>query len=387
MPGDRTHIVFLTHWAAHLGGAEHSLLDILRCASVRFSCTVVTTEAGTLTRNASELGARVVIVPCRRDLSRIRRDHLLRNILAFSGASLAFLTYTFRLASVLGQLDPDLVHANVPKSHLALMLARIWGVKAHCTFHVREIFGKKSGAVWLYRLLMPRRHSSVIAISTAVQQALPQSLIRFSTVVYNGVRVPRSGFPRPTHDPLCLVYLGRVVPWKGCGALIDILAELLARCGDDTAVLNIIGDTLYWPQSYRTELQEKIASLGLAEKCSLLPHTLKPLETLAQNDIFCNASQDEPFGRSIAEAQACGLPVIAFDTGGVAEIVIDGQTGRLVPYGNKPAFVDALQECICSPQKIQWWGEKGRKRIQEKFNAEKQIPSIVSFLEKKGAQG
>jgi glycosyltransferase involved in cell wall biosynthesis len=171
-----------------------------------------------------------------------------------------------------------------------------------------------------------------------------------------------------------------VVPWKGCHLLVEAFSELYRRKGQNAGTLDIIGGTLYWSESYRAELAASISRQGLQSACRLLPHTETPLEAMAGSDVFCCASDREPFGRAVAEAQGCGLPVIAFAAGGVVEIVAHGETGVLVPAGDIRAFADAMEGFVNAPEKIAAMGRAARDRAFRCFNRSDQIPAIADFL-------
>jgi len=96
--------------------------------------------------------------------------------------------------------------------------------------------------------------------------------------------------------------------------------------------------------------------------------------------VFCNASYNEPFGRSIAEAQAAGLPVVAFDSGAVKEIVEHERTGLLVPYDDTSGFVRAMGRFINEPRLARSMGIKGHQRAKEFFNRDIQVPAICNEL-------
>jgi glycosyltransferase involved in cell wall biosynthesis len=144
--------------------------------------------------------------------------------------------------------------------------------------------------------------------------------------------------------------------------------------------LTIVGDTLYWSEDYRRRLEGQIKDLSLKESCFLLPHTQSPFRELSNHHVFCNASFEEPFGRSIAEAQAAGMPVVAFDGGAVGEIVISGLTGLLAPYGDETAFVRALGTFVENPALVATMGKAGRQRAALLFNRDVQIPLIGETL-------
>jgi glycosyltransferase involved in cell wall biosynthesis len=370
-------IVFINHWARHLGGAEHSLRDLLEYAAGRSRCHLVTSEPGELARAAAAAGVTCHVVRCAMRQRNFLRERIASTIFFSIGDAAAFLGYVLRLRRLVRRLGPDLIHANVPKSHVALFLLSLLGYRGQSCFHIRELFGKRSMPSVLYGLLFPMRNAAAIAISQAVQESLPPRVRTKSTVVYNGVAIAKKPLaPARGNDPLRLLYLGRIVPWKGCHELVDILAKLRTRFPGNAAALSLVGDSSYWSREYRCSLEDKIKSSGLAQACSLLPATGDVRGALFCHDVFVNGSHLEPFGRSIAEAQGAGLPVVSFDSGGVKEIVKHGETGFLVPYGNQEAFVDAVAEFVEHPDLVRTMGDRGFERAREYFNREIQVPKI-----------
>ena len=112
----------------------------------------------------------------------------------------------------------------------------------------------------------------------------------------------------------------------------------------------------------------------------MLPFTNDPESVFLSHDIFCNASLNEPFGRVIAEAQGCGLPVVAFNTGGIPEIVEHNESGILVSDRNLKSFTDAISRFIEKPELIEKMGLKGREKVECFFNRNKQMPTIINYL-------
>jgi glycosyltransferase involved in cell wall biosynthesis len=96
--------------------------------------------------------------------------------------------------------------------------------------------------------------------------------------------------------------------------------------------------------------------------------------------VFCNASYNEPFGRSIAEAHAVGLPVVAFDSGAVKEIVEHERTGLLVPYNDADGYVSAMGRFIDNQELVRNMGMKGHLRAKEFFNRDIQVPLICEYI-------
>ncbi len=373
-------ILFLNHWARRMGGAEHSLIDILSGIHDTCDCHIATSESGPLIEKVKQLSVTCHVVPCNAPLDNIRRWNLLKTLL-FSWKDIgAFFMFVIRLKKVVDHITPDLIHANVPKSHVALFLLRLMGFQGSCCFHVREIFKHNSAALGLYTVLFPKKKGCIISISHAVKHHLPHSLQSKTSVIYNGVYCTPSSKEYCTGGRIKLLYLGRIVPWKGCHILIDIFNSLIKQYPQKELSLSLVGDTLYWSDDYRRTVSQKIVDYNLSSCCHLLPHSDNPESVFMAHDIFCNASDNEPFGRVIAEAQGCGLPVVAFHSGGVPEIVTHNETGLLVPPRSTERFVDALSFFITNPDSIKNMGLKGRERIDRFFNKDTQIPLIGSFL-------
>ena len=97
--------------------------------------------------------------------------------------------------------------------------------------------------------------------------------------------------------------------------------------------------------------------------------------------VFCCPSVYEPFGIINLEAMACGAPVVASATGGIKEVVVDGETGYLVRYEQHPvtgfpthpddfarALAARISDLLADPEKCKQFGQAGRKRAEEKFS-------------------
>ena len=96
--------------------------------------------------------------------------------------------------------------------------------------------------------------------------------------------------------------------------------------------------------------------------------------------VFCCPSVYEPFGIINLEAMACHAPVVASATGGILEVVVDCETGYLVPFASDPVtgfpsspdqfardLAVRISELLADPEKCRQFGEAGRRRVEEKF--------------------
>jgi glycosyltransferase involved in cell wall biosynthesis len=381
MPGNKPRIVFINHWARGTGGAEVSLMDILKDIAPLTETHLITSEDGRLCEIASELKCTVHVVKCSGTLVGLRRNLNIFSILYRWKSIISFLKFIVNVRKVVKKLNPDLIHANVPKSHVTLFSLNISGYKGSSIYHIREIFDSGAFPTYFYRLVSLQQNAVIIAISNAVKESLPSRAAGRAVTIYNGVNTshPALGDPLYFAQPRYL-YLGRIVPWKGCNILIEAFAKVNEMLGVKAGRLDIVGDTLYWDVSYREELKKLIHRYKLEEFCSLLPYSDNPEEYYLSHNIFCIGSDREPFGRVIAEAQSFGLPVIGFANGGTVEIVENEKTAITVPFGDINSFANAMVRLAIDCDLRKRMGVEGRKRVLEFFNRDIQIPQISAFL-------
>jgi glycosyltransferase involved in cell wall biosynthesis len=88
------------------------------------------------------------------------------------------------------------------------------------------------------------------------------------------------------------------------------------------------------------------------------------------------ADRPEPFGLVMAEAMMQERPVAAFRQGGAAEIVADGETGRLVPPRDVPALASAVIDLVADPARSREMGVRGRQRAERLFNADNMTAAV-----------
>ncbi|MEF2965503.1 glycosyltransferase family 4 protein [Paenibacillus sp. M1] len=139
-----------------------------------------------------------------------------------------------------------------------------------------------------------------------------------------------------------LVTVCRLVPAKGIDILLQACAELKAR--GQSYVLHIIGDG-----PIRQELEGMAQRLGIYEDTIFYGYTLHPEEFMPFFDIFVLPSRAEAFGSVFAEAALCSLTLVGSEVGGIAEQIVSGSNGLLVPPENPVALADALEKVIVDP--------------------------------------
>lgn len=96
---------------------------------------------------------------------------------------------------------------------------------------------------------------------------------------------------------------------------------------------------------------------------------------------------NEPLGLEGLGAMAHGRPVLAFDTGGIREWLTDGETGVLVPFGNRRVFRDKVNELLGSPARLEAMGRRAKEICAERFSPQRHLDALVAFYEKLCAEG
>jgi len=172
--------------------------------------------------------------------------------------------------------------------------------------------------------------------------------------------------------------VGRIVREKGYREFLDMAVSV---SNNHRTKFLIIGDTL---QSDRDQFGKLFRALvmqsGLADRFIFTGHTDQVADYLQILDIFTLPSYREGFPRSILEAMAVGLPVVATNIRGCRESVVNGQTGLLVPPGDSKALADAVEQLLLHPDTAISMGLAGRHRVVERYSHIKVQRDFVSFI-------
>jgi glycosyltransferase involved in cell wall biosynthesis len=166
-----------------------------------------------------------------------------------------------------------------------------------------------------------------------------------------------------TGDPHAFLVgiVGRIDPMKGIDVLVRAMAQLAGPAA--TARLVVVGspglDTGGYERSVRGE-----ADRLLGERARFVGPTGDVPGVLRCLDVLVNASPAEPFGLTVLEAQASGVPVVAASSGGIVDFVKSDDNGLLVPPGDADALARALERLIGDPELRRRLGRRGRETAE-----------------------
>ncbi|MCS7295085.1 MAG: glycosyltransferase [Chloroflexota bacterium] len=186
----------------------------------------------------------------------------------------------------------------------------------------------------------------------------------------------RSRLGIPSEPPL-LVWVGRLEPLKGVDILIDAFAQLQRQ---DALLWLVGGDSE--AAAYRAVLEAQARARGVTGRVCFagpMPHAELPWLYSAA-DVCVVPSYYESFGLVAVEAMACGTPVVASRVGGLAETVIDGVTGYLIPWRCPEPFAEKLDVLLANPELRANFGRAGR-RAAERFRWPSVAARIASLYE------
>ncbi len=133
--------------------------------------------------------------------------------------------------------------------------------------------------------------------------------------------------------------------------------------------------------SLRAGIESRLNEAGLRD-LAWLPGAQDDIPRLLRSfDLFVLPSQAEGISNTILEAMACGLPVVATDVGGNAELVVENETGRLVPARDPESLALAIQEYVDNPERMRAHGTAGRRRIEEQFSMEAMVTAYLAVYD------
>jgi sugar transferase (PEP-CTERM/EpsH1 system associated) len=279
-------------------------------------------------------------------------------------------------------LAPDLVHTRNTAGLDAILPARLAGVRTVLHGEHGRTADDPAGTNSRHNRLR-RLHAPLVARFTTVSSDLagwlettvgiPPDKIE---VLMNGVDVERfspaavarrAALPQIPGDAVVVGAVGRLDPVKGHDVLIDAVARLTAA-GEGSVHLVIVGEG---PE--RTRLAAQLRGAALAARVHLVGERGDVPALLRACDVFCLPSLAEGISNTVLEAMATGLPVVATAVGGNRELVVDGETGRLIPASDPAALAAALQPLVSDAGLRRRWGAAARCRACEQFSLEAMV--------------
>jgi glycosyltransferase involved in cell wall biosynthesis len=266
--------------------------------------------------------------------------------------------------------------------HTHLVHADVYGQIAGAMARVPLRLSTKHGFNWFRESrffgLADRAVASLAHIHVAISRGLAEYLADVEgfdaesfEIVHYGISARNGVAPFSGSEP-CLLCVGRLIPVKGHLVLLRALAQ--ARTRVPGLVLELAGQGPLEPA-----LKSYVRELGLSDAVRFLGF-VSPVQTAIENAaIVVVPSLGEGFGMVALEAMERSRPVIASAVGGLPEIVVDGETGLVVPPGDAEALADAMVALASDLPRAAAMGEAGRRRAIESFTEDRSTSGIEAL--------
>jgi glycosyltransferase involved in cell wall biosynthesis len=186
------------------------------------------------------------------------------------------------------------------------------------------------------------------------------------SVVYNAV--PEQAVDGSVVPDVDIVSVGRLVPWKGFGQLIEIAARR------DWS-LSIVGDG-----PLRRTLENRTRTLGARVRFEGHLAQAKVADAIRRGKVFVLNSSYEGLPHIVLESMAAGVPVVATAAGGTPETIADGETGRLVPVDNETLLEQAIASLLEEPEVGRALAGAARKCLADRFSVERMVGDTERLL-------
>lgn len=347
-----------------IGGTEQQILELVRRIDRRrFEPVVGCFRHGAKAREIESLGVRVVHEP--------------KSLKADPGLVL-------RLAKFMRRERFDIVQTY-------LWGANTWGrVAARIAGVPHVLASERNVDVWEERYKqvlgrwLARATDRIIANSEAVRRYLLDHSVPAEKVVtiYNGVNFDRFrtacdpairrgelGIPR---DAILAGTVARVEPAKDHATLLTAFSLIAERA--PRLHLAIVGGG-----SELEGLHSRARDLGIAERVHFTGARTDAAEWLQSVDFSVLSSVKEGLSNTVLESMAAGRAMVATDVGGNAEVIVEGETGHLVPARDPQALANAMARLASSEERIRDFGRAGRERVHDLFSVERMVERTESL--------
>lgn len=371
--------VLFVHQAAELYGSDRVLLALvewLACHGQVHPIVVLPCE-GPLIAEFHRIGVEVHV----RTLAKVQRS-------AFT--PLGLVRFVRQVVSSVAELDSVVAGRPIAAVHsntIAVVSGAVWsrmrGVRH--VWHVHEIILRPRPVAKALAWLASALSDKVACISEMVRQNLVDQYPRIAgqaVVVPNGMVMPDRGI-EPARSQwrsaqgleanVVVGLVGRINAWKGQGVLVKAAQRIVAAHPATPLRFVIIGSPPPGQEEFREQLLKQICDAGLQSHLRVLDFTPDVWPVWCGMDIAVVPSTDpEPFGMVALEAMCARRPVVAAGHGGLADIVVDGQTGALVRPGDDAHLAEAIQHLAADASLRQRQGEAGYERVLSHYSLDAQ---------------
>ncbi|MBI2425473.1 MAG: glycosyltransferase family 4 protein [Candidatus Hydrogenedentes bacterium] len=361
-------IAFCHYTADVCGGSDRSLYNLVTRLPARGITPVLLLKTGDpMAAEYRACGLEVHELPFFPPRRALEWGKLLRFFLYFWPT-------VFRLVWLMRRHRVDLAHVNTVNNIQGGVAA--WLARKPLVWHVRELVPASRSAAAVNALAC-RLSTAMIANSGAVAATLKHPRVH---IIHNGIDLdlfetlpPRAQVRNELQiaaDAPVIAVVGRLEAWKGQHVFIEAIPEIL-RAHPAARFLVVGGSAVNKPE-YLPQLKARSVELGVDEAVCFSGIRKDIPAVLSATDVLVLPSvTPEPFGLTLIEAMAAGVPVVATAQGGPLEIVEDGKSGVLIAPDNAGALARAVVALLAEPEQREAMGRYARRRAFERFSLDR----------------
>lgn len=256
-----------------------------------------------------------------------------------------------RFADLVSKEKPDIIQANAADTLKFTVFSRlVFGWKSPLVFRNASQMSRYISNPWIkffnqFLLNQVEGIASVSRISHEDLGAFFKLRKPKLEIVPIGVDAESLTLCQNRKETKQLIHIGGFTFEKNHSALIDIFQDLLKIDNDFHLIL--IGDG-----PLKTQIEKQVNARGLGAKVDFLGNATQPFLHISQNAILLLPSKIEGLPAVILEAMVCRIPVIAYDVGGIPELLKTGETGWCITLNDSYSFLSAIQEVSCMDQSM-----------------------------------
>lgn len=266
------------------------------------------------------------------------------------------------------------VHFANPAANVALLVNRIFGIGYSMTVHGPDCFDN------VKENLLSSKVSHACFVSCISQYTRSQLMRHADSSEWNKLEVVRLGvdtsalIPRPQsiQGRTRILMVGRLVPAKGPEILVQAVLNLLES--GYKIQLDVVGDG-----PVRQRLQCLASGNININFLGKLPHD-EVLKMVSSTDLFVLPSFAEGVPVALMEAMSCGVPCISCHVCGIPELIVDNETGLLIPPGDRKSLESAISKIIDNPELGKRLGVAGRERVKKCYSANENIAALADLF-------
>ncbi|MCL4543868.1 MAG: glycosyltransferase family 4 protein [Chloroflexi bacterium] len=387
--------VYILDHADQVGGAEVFLFEVLdRIDRTVLRPIVILTGPGDLYERLRSRGHEVMVLPLTTRLTRLGKHQGAMQALGAAFAIPSLLAMVLRLRRLFRSNPSCIVYTFSIKADVyGSIAARL--SRTPCVWHMHDLMSREMfPAVYRTALtwIASRWATAVLCNSWATRQAMIQAGLRASTasVIHYGVDTDAGADHATAHNARLALGLGkgpivgmvgRIAPWKGQHVLVEAAPRII-RSFPGVQLL-LVGKAAFGKidTDYEAQLRWRIRELGLERHVIMTGYRDDVKAIMACCDVLVHASvKPEAYGLVVVEAMALGKPVVAARSGGVPELVTDGQTGMLVQPGDVNGLAQAILYLLQHPDEAHAMGGAAKATVREKLTIQASVAAITRAL-------